>query len=139
MAELDPNIIIDISKTISAIDERTRALQNADIAAQKAADHRHANVMQAISTFVPRREIETMNDATRGYAEQLAKESREHCDTNRELVIARVSVIEEAVKEITSAAKSVNRWFLGVVGTAAVTALGYLTTHFMHIKLFWQN
>lgn len=139
MADLDPNIIIDMSRAVAAIDERTKALQNADVQAQAQADHRHRNVMAAIETFVPRREIEAMNAATRTYAEQMAKDSRDHCDTNREAVIERVDRVEESLGEIHATAKSVNRWVLGAVGSGLLAAVGYVATHALHLKVFWQE
>ena len=139
MAEIDPNIIIDISKTMAAIDERTRALQNADVQAQIQADHRHRGVMQAIQLFVPRPEIENMNKSTRDYAEQLAKDSRDHCDANREAVVARVNKIDETVEAFSATVKSLGGWILGVLGSAIVAGGGYLLTHLQVLKTLWQD
>lgn len=139
MAEIDQNIIIDISKTISAIDERTKALQNADVQAQIQADHRHRGIMQVIENFVPRREIESMNSSTRAYADQLAKDTRDNCDVNREAVIARVDKIDKTVESFSATGKKLVAWFLGVIGTAIVGGIGYLASHMMHLQFAWQN
>jgi len=53
----------DTVAQLARIEERQVALVKADENAQKAADHRHGNVMQAISAFVPRSEIEKDNKA----------------------------------------------------------------------------
>lgn len=53
----------DTTAQLARIEGRQEALVKADEAAQKAADHRHNNVMQAIATFVPRPEIELKEKA----------------------------------------------------------------------------
>jgi hypothetical protein len=132
--QLDPNIIIEISSKISAIDERTRALQAADAQAQVNADHRHRNVMAAIETFVPRREIEAEHKAIRAYAEELAQDARDHCDTNREAVLTRVSDVEGSLGDIHKTAKSLRNWILSAIGSGFLGGLGLLATHFLHLK-----
>lgn len=134
MNNLDPNILIDISSKISAVDERTKALQNADQQAQAMADHRHRNVMAAIETFVPRREIEAENKAIRAYAEELAQDTRDHCDTNREAVLTRVTTVEGSLGEIHKTAKSLRNWTLSAIGSGALGGLGLLAQHFLHLK-----
>lgn len=118
MAEIDPNILIEISGKISGIDERTKSLQAADIQAQQNADHRHRNVMTAIENFVPRREIESMNAQNRAYAEKMAQDTRAHCDTNRDAVVGRVEKVEISLKEILDNSK----WLKRALITAAIGA-----------------
>jgi hypothetical protein len=128
MNNLDPNVLIDISKTVAAIDERTKA-------SEKQADHRHSNVMTAIQNFVPRREIESENQAIRDYAKQLATDTKNHCDANREAIVHRVESIEGSLGEIKNAAKGFRNWLMGVLGTAVVAAITYVGAHF--IKAPW--
>lgn len=134
MADLDPNIIIDISSKISAIDERTKALQNADVAAQTSADHRHRNVMTAIESFVPRREIEAENKAIRAYAERLATDTRDHCDMNRAAVLERVTGVEGSLGDINKTAKSMRNWLVSALGSGLLGGLGLLVQHFLNLK-----
>ncbi|WP_156399189.1 hypothetical protein [Methylobacterium sp. Leaf466] len=112
MNTLDPNILIDISTKIAGIDERTKSLQAADISAQTNADHRHRNVMQAMETFVPRREMEHMLSRV-----------TEHCDTNRNILSSRVEVVEKAIETIKDNGVWIKRTVIGA-GITALIALG---------------
>lgn len=56
--KLIPADLSDIKVALARIEGQTIALQKADETAQANADHRHRNLLQAIETFVPRRELE---------------------------------------------------------------------------------
>ena len=119
MNSLDPNVLLEISTKIAGIDERTKA-------AEKNADHRHSNIMSAIQNFVPRREIEAMLTSNRDYAETLATATKQHCDQNREAVIARVEVVESGLRTILDNSKWLKRAFISAAITASVAAGAYL-------------
>nr|WP_128083395.1 hypothetical protein [Methylobacterium sp. B34] len=68
-----PKDLSDIKYAVGRIEATVTALQVADATAQANADHRHRNVMQAIETFVPRRELEIEFGKCADRAEHLSK------------------------------------------------------------------
>jgi hypothetical protein len=135
VAELDPNVIIDISTKIAEIGERTKALQQADIQSQAAADHRHKNVMQAMENFVPRREIEAEFQSTRKYAENMVEAAKAHCDQNRDAILHRVERIEDTIKEFTGGWSKIKWALLFAAGSGAISGLGYVGHLLFSVKL----
>jgi seryl-tRNA synthetase len=135
VAEINPNVIIDISTKIAEIGERTKALQDADKQAQEAANHRHRNVMQAIEQFVPRREIEAENVAIRKYAEQMADAAKVHCDANREAILHRVTGIEKTIGDFTTGWSKIKWALIFAAGSGALSGLGYIGHLLFTVKL----
>lgn len=99
---------------------------------KREAEHRHTNIKmqlegveKRLDNYVPRREIETMDAATRAFAKTMADEAKAHCDTNRAAVIARVNVVEDGLKGI----RDDSRWIKRAVITAAISAAIGLGAH----------
>lgn len=117
----------EIGEKLARIEGKSETIQVEQQAAQKAADHRHANVMQAIETFVPRKEIESNHRSVLERIDAVDKDARARDVEVEKDARERDDAISAKVKSIETKAWAALVGVISAVGLAALGVLGKIT------------